>query len=565
MHPKKLFILAGLAALMLLPGRSAAAHASVIRSVPEQAAALAETPPEIVLTFTEPVDPDATHVEVVDGSGETVVPGPGTLDDDRITLHLPVDHALPDGIYSAVWQAISTVDTHVTYGTVAFTIGASTPPVSLLPAPGVPDPATAMPQTVDSVLRWLGYLSAALVVGAMLFAVLVWRPAGGGPQSGAVMTDLLRRLVRIGLAGLAVGTLGLLVVQAGQASGAGFPAVLGGPLLARLTSRAGGLVVVRLGLLGALAVLVGRMSPAIKAPRGWWIGAGLGLGILLTMSLQSHGAAGGQPLALAFDTLHLLAMTAWLGGLPALSLALAAMHRPETPGDWPEPATLIPAFSRVALVSVNLLAISGGYSALQQVQTGGALFGTTYGRALIVKSAVFALLLGLGAINLLVLTRRLESQPERTGQHLIDTTHIEIGLGLLLLLAVGVMIGSEPAGQAWDAQQRLGFLDSYREEGVKLVLRIAPNEVGMDEFGVDVIDHRRGADAAPATVDIRVHLYQPNLGVNQIDTTTEDGKRFSARGPYFTRPGHWRVDVILRRPGFDDVHHLFDVMVAEPR
>ncbi len=44
--------------------------------------------------------------------------------------------------------------------------------------------------------------------------------------------------------------------------------------------------------------------------------------MLLTFSLQSHAAALGYPLAVLLDWLHIAAMSAWMGGLPALALLL---------------------------------------------------------------------------------------------------------------------------------------------------------------------------------------------------------------------------------------------------
>ena len=123
------------------------------------------------------------------------------------------------------------------------------------------------------------------------------------------------------------------------------------------------------------------------------------------------------------------------------------------------------------------------------------------------------------------------------------------------------MTGAEPAAQALAARQQSGFLASATEDRVRLVLHIAPAAVGVDEFTVDVDDRRPGVDDVPGTVLLRVHVVNPNPTPNQIDMTTTDGKRFTAHGAYLTRVGEWRIFVILRRPGFDDVTHRFDLLL----
>src|SRR5664279_1545428 len=57
--------------LALLPS-SAAAHALLIRSSPGVDATVAQSPAQILLTFSEPVDPTLSKVRVFDAHGRTV-------------------------------------------------------------------------------------------------------------------------------------------------------------------------------------------------------------------------------------------------------------------------------------------------------------------------------------------------------------------------------------------------------------------------------------------------------------------------------------------------------------
>ena len=61
-------------------------------------------------------------------------------------------------------------------------IGTAVDPVALLPPVGARDPATQPAMFYgdtawDTIIHWLIYLGAALMVGSLGFALVVWRPA----------------------------------------------------------------------------------------------------------------------------------------------------------------------------------------------------------------------------------------------------------------------------------------------------------------------------------------------------------------------------------------------------
>jgi hypothetical protein len=145
---------------------------------------------------------------------------------------------------------------------------------------------------------------------------------------------------------------------------------------------------------------------------------------------------------------------------------------------------------------------------------------------------------------------------------LVRSVRIEYGLAIILLLVVGVQMSLSPAYQALQAQLQLGFHESYQEGQVRLDLRVAPAHVGFNDFGVDVVDNRPGADQVPATVLLRL---QPNdnTAPAQVDTKQTEPGRYTARGSYFSNKGAWQVEVILRKSGFYDITHWFTVDVEQ--
>jgi copper transport protein len=539
----------------------ARAHAALAAADPAAGSVLADPPAAVVLDFTEALDVGASSVELHESGAGLVVEGPGIVDPAlpaRLTLDLP---PLPDGTYSAVWRARSAVDGHITDGVVTFSVGADALPPRILPPPGTPEPATAWPAPLDALARWLNFLAAAVAVGSLLFGWLVWRPACRHMQPAAAEDDyaataLLRTLALIGGGVWAAATLLFIAVQGRLLAPDAF---LDGAL-AILSGRTGLLVVARFGLLLALALLVPRLPAAGSGPlRPWLLLSLVGAVALLTISLQSHAAAlpdGQAFLGIALDWLHLLAMSAWLGGL----LPLALLLRPgvSRPG---RPAALIPAFSRVALPAVAVLAITGFFSARLVVRTTEALVATTHGRGLGLKLALFAVLLGLGAVNLFLITPLLRRDEGTAARRLGRTVRTEMAVGVVLLLIVGGMTAVAPAFDALAAQHRLGFEESTRQDDVRMTLRVAPLRIGDNEFAIDVRDDREGASRVTPEVLLRFSSPGEEASLFQVEAPAVGNGRFLARGAYLSAPGDWQIEVILRLSGFDDVRHTFDLLV----
>lgn len=215
----------------------------------------------------------------------------------------------------------------------------------------------------------------------------------------------------------------------------------------------------------------------------------------------------------------------------------------------------------MALASVAVLTLTGGYSAWTHVQTVAALVGTTHGRALGLKVGLFGLLMLLGAVNLLWLSPQLRQNEAAGVRRLRRTVRLELALGMGVVLLAGVMTGIAPAFEALEAQHRLGFRESVQVDDVQMVLWIAPLQLGDNEFAVDVRDERAGAEQAPPLALLHFGSENEAMGEVQVEMTEGEGGRFVARGAYLANAGNWQVEVILRRAGFDDARHTFDVVV----
>lgn len=137
------------------------------------------------------------------------------------------------------------------------------------------------------------------------------------------------------------------------------------------------------------------------------------LAIALSLSLTGHAADWGDvTLAVGVDWAHAVAASAWVGGL--IALALVAGRRGTT---WSREslATVASRFSRLAGLSLLAVVVTGGYNAWAQLGAFSRLWTTNYGRVLLVKLLLVAVLMWLGAINRYALLPRLAPEAAAHG------------------------------------------------------------------------------------------------------------------------------------------------------
>lgn len=92
-------------------------HAHLSKSTPTTGATVSP-PTEIVLSFTEPLEPAFSTIELRDSMGKKIETGKTQVKDDVMRLPLK---PLPAGRYTVNWRVLS-VDTHKSQGNFAFTV-----------------------------------------------------------------------------------------------------------------------------------------------------------------------------------------------------------------------------------------------------------------------------------------------------------------------------------------------------------------------------------------------------------------------------------------------------------
>jgi copper resistance protein C len=113
--------LAGLA-LLVAAAAVAHAHAFLDHASPRVGSTVAIAPRELLLWFTEKLEPAFSTVEVHNEQGVAVQSGKARVDGgDGTELRVSL-RALPPGTYQVIWRVLS-VDTHRTQGSFTFRVG----------------------------------------------------------------------------------------------------------------------------------------------------------------------------------------------------------------------------------------------------------------------------------------------------------------------------------------------------------------------------------------------------------------------------------------------------------
>ena len=99
----------------------AEAHAFLDHTSPRVGNTVMPAPKEVVLWFTQKLEPAFSSIEVRNEQGASVTTGKATVIGDRTQMQVPL-RALPKGTYKVFWRVLS-VDTHRTQGDFSFHVG----------------------------------------------------------------------------------------------------------------------------------------------------------------------------------------------------------------------------------------------------------------------------------------------------------------------------------------------------------------------------------------------------------------------------------------------------------
>jgi copper transport protein len=568
---RRLAVTAACLAAALAAPASAWAHAALLRTVPEASRTVTASPPRVELTYSEPVEPRFAIVSVTDKDGNRVTAGsPRSSPTDAHTLLVPL-RRVSQGWYLVYWRVIS-VDGHPVRGAFTFAVGPNPGPAPQFAIPSISETA-ATPRLVG--VRWVAFLSMMAAIG--LFAL---RMATARPLVRRVRGTELRALTVAFAAAASVALVAVPVyVVLATADFALRSAFDLGAIVPLLSVSAFGRSYLVLELCLALFVVAAlvalwvdrpdrerRSSSELIAATGAWIGAAA---VLLVPAVAGHAAqTSPRGASIALDWLHMVAGSVWVGGLIGLLVLWRSLPVARRVAGL---AFCVPRFSVTALVSVLALVGSGIGSSLVHLPTLATLWDTSYGQVLLVKIALLAAALLLGAVNLLRTRPRLQASARRpelgpaTALLLRRLVGGEVVLVAAAVLAAALLTSLAPPSKALaqvgKAAARIGPGRAHtvvRRNGYVLDFRIAPNKAAVpSDFEVTV--SRGGRPVGGIDVTVTFLMLDMEMGQQAYRLAETAAGVYSRSAPALVMVGHWGLEYRFAPP----LEQPFDVLILD--
>ena len=387
--PRRLFrvptVVAGL--LLALWGAPVAyGHAAFLGSDPQPGVRLAIAPSQVTLRFTEPLNRTLARAKITRVGGSLIATRTASASQRRLVLR-PTEQ-LKRGAYRVRWHSVSTQDGHALEGSFSFgvRVAAAGGAHSLQQSP------LARGGWLRVGARVLLYVALALFTGALVLAAVLgrrgesWLTSGIEDGVGGVSLDAVRRreqAITGDLGVFAVGAAALAALLEGANAAQGFsPAGLREFLL---TNAAGA---GRLAVVGFTVVALGLSR---RRPRTAAVMAVLALGAVAASGHAS--SASPRLLTILNDWVHLLAGAVWLGGIALIVLVWAPALRRHGPDlRLGVVRQVLPVFGRVALPAFVVVSATGLISLVVQLGEIADLWQTAYGRVLVAKIFLVALI-----------------------------------------------------------------------------------------------------------------------------------------------------------------------------
>ena len=568
----------------------ASAHANLERSTPAANSVVVDQPKQLLLFFSEQPEIKLTEVELLTAAGVTVVAPtvrPALSDPNGIVAPLP---DLAPGTYVVSWHTTSAIDGHTTVGSFPFTYGVGQVPQAVS-VPGLSAAEPYAPSALAVIARFLTFTGAIGLAGGLAFGPMVLAQAVATlperrRRRGAATLDLpsageraLTLMLWYAVPALLLGTALAALAQAAESAQVAPLAAIGTPLERVLIgTRYGTLFAARfvLTFVAALLAMSGFGNTNARVRDGARLAALVATaGVLATLSLGAHAAAAPQftPVVVGLDWLHVAAASLWIGGLVQLCLVTALLGRDERI----EPiAALISQFSFMSIMVATIF-VTGLIQTLVEVGTIGALTGTPYGQALMVKIALFLATGAIGLWHWRWIGPRLSAAAGAGGSRVAGGVEAlrqrfrwsalaEAALGVLVLAATGVMTAEQPAKDAAVALRHLSA--STKADDLTFDVTLWPGEPGVNRIELKVSPPPQNVQK----VVVRLRHLGMDMGEQEIElqpagtagSFAGQGAIYAAQDGSLSMSGQWQIEPIVRRTGKDDARAPVTFSLPEP-
>ena len=622
------------------------ASSFVIGSDPVDGSTISTPPTRVRIFFNTPIS-SASIANVYFGINYQVMNAGRShvASNNPQVLDTPLITQLPLGSYTVRWTALSTTDGQATHGVIGFNIGHSS---TGLPGQVILGPSTSniLPQlSLLGILAiawdWLVMAVLTLWIGILVIEGIVLAGekndsdrdySGNQGERGRVginptptftfMTQVRKQSLSLQwlcLAALFAGEIINLILRAALITQASNNNGIDPANIFKLIvdTTYGHLWMVRIALIGAALVFlwwttrsIGGKSMLIRNtasvgtrgdarhPIAWLTLAGL---ILLTLSLSEDitQLAQAHVSAVILDWLFLVTQGIWLGGAAYLGFVLLPLLfaiEPELRAR--SLVTLLRRYTPLIFGSMGVLLISSLFLAETSLSSVQQLITDPFGRALLVKMILVAMLLLLSAYALLFLGPQLHRQImllsvvnaemptrrtrqvalERGERRLIVTMKSVTYLGAGVLLCAAFMsffappivfpaidYTSNTSGSSTKPSTTNNQITQTQQTGNLTVnLQITPARVNDDNTVSVRINDSNGNPVTDAQVQVSINMVTMNMGI--ASATIKGGNptyvAVFIKEETFSMPGLWNVALKIQRPNQVPVQVTFQVMIT---
>jgi copper transport protein len=475
------------------------AHPFYVDSTPKPFQNTPESPGEVSVFFSEPIELPYSDILVLGPDGKAVDNKDAhNVNGETSSIAVSLQDNPPSGIYTVNTKVLSAVDGHVVDN--SFTFGIATEATSDSngeDGDGANQLTGRQPEKdilsiEESLSRFPGYVGQVIAFGVAFAMIWLWKPFNQIPWLSELLTPFRNRLSSVATKILIVGA--SLILLSGIAMIIVQSTSVDATILEIISTKFGNVWSIRMiqaSVLLLLTVNIFRRS----TKRGQHSSTAeisavlaLALSLLVTYSLIAHAAASNLPLAILADFCHSVVASIWIGGVIFLAFAFIpklASLQVSNSIKATVLSILIPRFSTVVVVSLGIILITGPLLLWTLENDLEITLASLYGRVLLGKLSIGLVMIAIGGYHQFLTQKKFgsllvsatstsslngsgtseniqvtksSSQILKSVKRLDKTIKIEAALGVGLLFMVSLMAnmalpsGEFPAYERADAE-----------------------------------------------------------------------------------------------------------------
>ncbi len=538
----------------------ASAHPFLEESYPNSSVNAPVGVTEITVYYSEPIELEYSSLKVFDSNGFQIDNKDSTYHLEDVSLIVEENSLvvttppLESGVYTVTSKVLSKVDGHLVDAAFIFGVG----DVKI-------DVPTDAPRSIYDIIffpeaaaRFPGLVGQTIVLGAIIASILIW----GTQNKEFVRRDIeklnsfhhdkLVSLLGVGLAAVFASNIAMLAVQSLRLGTSAFDMIqttFGTTWLIRM--------IITIILLGAWFWMDRKKHLTKKNQIPILL---LSLALIGTTTMISHGAASEEMSAIILDYIHNLVAAIWIGGIIYFVFTLLpTFSKLENPLREKLSLVMIPRFSIAFIIAIGIVIITGPTLMWILESDVGLISESIYGKLIMAKIAIAAIMIGLGAF--------FQYKVQKSGENAISSNSISVhkklkrslkvdaALGIVLLGVVALLAnGTLPAGeiQSVEAQEVLyEFKTTEFSKSAKFDIEITPFSSGENSILVKISDSEN--NQLQDADELKVKISNPQRGISPIEVSMEkieqdENKPATFQGELtFGFSGYWQTEVEIQR------------------